>query len=353
MASSWITKRATKAGTTRYRVMFRVGGRESTPRYGGSFPTRTEALARKRWLDGELAAMRVPDLHLLDAQQPKLPTLAVAAEAWRTSRVDVVEQTQNMHRSAFVRIFKVAPKLRSRRIDELTVDDVTGLVAALAAAGYKRETLRKSRGALAQTLDHYALDPNVARDERVRLPRERRTHLPPPLAEHVERVLSLVDRRYVLPLAILDECGPRVTELETAVVGDLDEDRRAIRVRPDAEKNERYRYLNLPPDLLSALLATLPPREDRDPAAPLFPGVTDANVRMAISRACRAAAIPHFSPHSLRRRRGSLHYKRTGSLAEVAELLGDSKRVAADHYVYALVDYREADRKPALARLFT
>jgi hypothetical protein len=27
------------------------------------------------------------------------------------------------------------------------------------------------------------------------------------------------------------------------------------------------------------------------------------------------------------------YYKRTGSLAEVAELLGDSKRVAADHYV--------------------
>ena len=36
----------------------------------------------------------------------------------------------------------------------------------------------------------------------------------------------------------------------------------------------------------------------------------------------------HFSPHALRRRRGSLHYKRTGSLAEVAELLGSSLSVA-------------------------
>ena len=36
-------------------------------------------------------------------------------------------------------------------------------------------------------------------------------------------------------------------------------------------------------------------------------------------------------------------YKHTGSLAEVAELLGDSKRVAAEHYVYALTDYREAE----------
>jgi len=73
---------------------------------------------------------------------------------------------------------------------------------------------------------------------------------------------------------------------------------------------------------------------------------------MAIARACRECGVPHFTPHGLRRRRGSLHYKRTGSLAEVAELLGDSKRVAADHYVNALVDYREIERRGALVRLF-
>jgi hypothetical protein len=110
-----------------------------------------------------------------------------------------------------------------------------------------------------------------------------------------------------------------------AVVGDIDEERKAIRVRPDAEKNQRYRYLNLPDDLFAALVATLPPHEDRDAAEPLSPGVTDANLRMAIARACRDGGVPHFTPHGLRRRRGSLHYKRTGSLAEVAELLRDFK----------------------------
>jgi integrase len=353
MASAWIITRETQTGRKRYRVLYRLGGRESRQRYAGSFPTKTEALERRRWIDGELSAMRVPDLAVLEQEPARAPTLADGAEAWRASRVDVVGQTSNMHRSAFVRIFRVRPDLRSRRIDTLTVADVSDLVAALAEAGYKRETLRKSRTALAQTLDFHDVKPNPARDERVKLPKERRTHLPPPLAEHVERVLGLVAPRYVLPLAVLDECGPRVTELETALVGDLDETRRAIRVRPDAEKNERYRYLHLPADLFAALLATLPPREDRDPEAPLFPGVTDANLRMAIARACKASGVPHFSPHALRRRRGSLHYKRTGSLAEVAELLGDSKRVAADHYVYALVDYREADRRDALARAFT
>jgi integrase len=255
-----------------------------------------------------------------------------------------------MHRSSAGWIFGVAPHLRDRRVDELTVEDVAALVAALADHPYKRETIRKTRTALAQTLDFYKVEPNVARDERVKLPKERKAHIPPPLAEHVERVAEVLSREYVLPLLVIDECGPRVNELATAEVGDLDEHRRAIRVRWTFEKNERYRHLDLPDDLFDALVATLPPREDRDLDAPLFPRLTDANLRTAITRACKATGTPHFSPHGLRWRRGSLHYKRTGSLAEVAELLGDGKRVARDHYVYVLTDYREVDRSIALAR---
>ena len=278
-----------------------------------------------------------------------LPALAEAADRWRESRIDVDEQTGNMHRSAFVRIFKVLPEMRRRHIDDLEVADVTALIGALVKAGYKRETIRKTRTALAQTLDFYGVDPNPVRDQRVKLPKERKAHIPPPLAEHVERVAQTVGREYVLPLLIIDQCGPRVSELEMAQVGDLDEHRRAIRVQWTFEKNERYRHLELPDDLFHAILETLPPREDRDLEARLFPTLTDARLRMAISRACKATGTPHFSPHGLRRRRGSLHYKRTSSLAEVAELLGDSKRVAADHYVYALTDYREVDRTIALA----
>jgi integrase len=350
MASAWIKTRPTKDGGRRYRVEYRLGGRESSVRYGGSFKTLRDATVRRNWITGELVALRVPELSLLDVEPATMPALADAGATWLASRVDVVEGTANMHRSALGRIFKTSPALRGRRVDELTVDDVTALVAALVEAGYKRETIKKSRDALALVLDHYELDPNVARDKRVRLPRERKPHVPPPLAEHVERVAERMPAEYVLPLLVIDECGPRVRELETAQVGDLDEHRRAIRLRWTVEKNDRYRHLELPDDLFAALVATLPPREDRELASPLFPGLTDARLRMAITRACRATGTPHFSPHGLRRRRGSLHYKRTGSLAQVAELLGDSKRVAADHYVYALTDYREVDRSIALAR---
>jgi integrase len=349
MPSVWIAARPTKDGGRRYRVLYHLGGRGARSRYAGTFGTKREAEIRKNWVAGELAALRVPDLAFDEPDQtPVAPTLAEACDAWRATRVDVTDGTRALHRTALGRVLKT--DIATARIDAIHVDDVVAMVTALVDAGYKRETVKKSRDFLAMVLDHYEIEPNAARDKRVRLPRERKPHVPPPLASHVERVAEVLPRHHVLPLLIIDECGPRVNELVTAKVGDLDEDRRAIRVRSEVEKNDRYRLLQLPDDLFAALLATLPPREDRDLDAALFPDLDDAALRTAIAKACKATATPHFSPHGLRRRRGSLYYKRTGSLAEVAQLLGDSQRVASDHYVYALTDYREVDRSIALAR---
>ena len=58
MPSAWVVRRTTPKGKRRYQVRFRLGGAESRQRYAGSFTTRDEALARKRWVDGELAALR-------------------------------------------------------------------------------------------------------------------------------------------------------------------------------------------------------------------------------------------------------------------------------------------------------
>jgi hypothetical protein len=65
MPSTWIARLPRKSGGVSFRVFFRVGGRESVPRHGGSFRTQREALLRKRWIDGEFASLRVPDLRLL------------------------------------------------------------------------------------------------------------------------------------------------------------------------------------------------------------------------------------------------------------------------------------------------
>ena len=80
-----------------------------------------------------------------------------------------------------------------------------------------------------------------------------------------------------------------------------------------------------------------------------FPGFKGDNLRTAITRACRLTGTPHFSPHGLRKRRGSLLSKQGYSLAEVAERLGDTKVVTAEHYLYALGDYTEVDYAQMLA----
>src|SRR4051794_19634068 len=95
MASAWITTRTTKNGEKRYRVEFRPGGREAPTRYGGSFRSKREALERKAWIAGELAARRLPDLRW---HEPTSPTFAQAATNWQAARVDVADSTREQHR---------------------------------------------------------------------------------------------------------------------------------------------------------------------------------------------------------------------------------------------------------------
>jgi hypothetical protein len=181
MASSWITTRTTRAGEKRFRVEFRVGGRESGTRYGGSFKTKREATARQNWIAGELANRRVPDLGSLESATKAL-TLAVTAERWYASRVDVAPNTKLQHRSAMRNLLAV---LGSARVDAITPDDVAELVATLSKTR-KRETVRKSLLVLGMVLDDARIEPNPVRDRKVRLPREERVEIKPPTAAHVE-----------------------------------------------------------------------------------------------------------------------------------------------------------------------
>jgi integrase len=151
---------------------------------------------------------------------------------------------------------------------------------------------------------------------------------------------------------VLEATGVRVGELEAARVGDLDEHRKAWLIRAAVAKTRRPRWARLPDDMYQVVFDRLPPREDRDPDAPLFAGVTSDRLRMAIGRACRDAGVPHFAPHSLRSRRISLLHHQGESWAEIGDKVGQkSKIVTADVYCHALVDYREVDRAGLLTRV--
>jgi integrase len=352
MPSVWIERRETSDRQSRYLVKYRLGGRESANRYAGSFATRREALARQRWVAGELAAMRVPRVRELEKSTTSAPTLTEAAERWRSSRLDVAEGTAVGHR---VQAKRLLPLLGSHRVDEITTADVAALVTALHEAGRKRETIRKSLTTLAQILDFAGVKDNPARDRvHVRLPREERAEPAPPTAAQIEAVLSLMPYRYALAVLVLDATGMRVGELEEKALrcGDLDEANSRWRVRRAVEKSRRGRWVSLPPDLFSAVTATLPPREDRDPERPVFPGVTQERLRTAIVRACKASGRPTWSPHDLRHRRISLWHRQGETWALIGARVGQrSLRVTADTYTHVLLDDRELDHVGSLRRL--
>jgi integrase len=170
----------------------------------------------------------------------------------------------------------------------------------------------------------------------------------PPTADHVEAAGWLLKGDYLLALLVLGATGVRVGELEAAKVGDLDEQQKAWLVRAAVAKTRKPRWITLPDDLHAAIIERLPAREDRDPAAPLFAGVTADRLRTAIHRACRDAGVPAFSPHDLRHRRISLLHRAGESWAEIGKAVGQRNlSVTADTYTHALLDYRGRSRKAA------
>jgi integrase len=342
MASAWVQKkpRETKSGK-RYVVRYRIGGRESALQFGGSFLTQREAKIRRDLIAGELAALRVPKLSLLE-RQPNTPTLRTVADQWKASRVDVSEATRVLHRVALDRVLTT---LGDRAVDTLTGDDVAQLVEDLSAAGRKRETIRKSVKYLAAVLDFAGVEPNPARDkQRVRLPYEEAAEMNPPTAAHVEAVHRLLVPAYRLPLLWLDWSGARVASVDLLRVGDYDERERRVRLRASTTKTRQALWVDLPDTLADALEASLGPREDRDGDARLFPGVSADRLRTAIARACKAAGVPVFSQHDLRHRRISLLHRQGRSWAEIARFVGQRKlSITADTYSHVMSDGAEID----------
>lgn len=341
MASTWILKRTTKNGSTRYRVLYKAGGRESSNRYAGSFATMREAKIRRDWVAGELAARRVPDLTVF-TEPAAAPLLRDVAARWAESRVDISENTRLQHRSA---VRAMLPTLGDHRVDSITPADVAELVAALTAKGRKRETVRKTLLAGAMVLDFAGRTAdNPFRDRvTVRLPREEKAEIAPPTAEHVLAVHDVLPTRYRLPLVVLDATGMRLGELEKLTWGDVDESRSRWRISQAASKTSRARWVQVPPVVFEAVCA-LVPREDRTPERRVFQGFGGDRFRTAITRACTAAGVPAFSPHSLRHRRISLLHLSGVPWARIGEHVGQRNlAVTANTYSHVLADEAELD----------
>jgi integrase len=153
----------------------------------------------------------------------------------------------------------------------------------------------------------------------------------------------LLPVRYRLPLLVLDATGMRLGELETLTWGDVDETRSRWRVSQAASKTGRARWVLVPPPIFEAVLE-LVPREDRTAERRVFIGFGADRFRTAITRACRAAGVPTFSPHDLRHRRISLLHLAGVPWARIGEHVGQRNlAITANTYTHVLADELELD----------
>ena len=117
MPSAWIRTRRTKTGKPRYRVEYRLGGRESGRATRARSRRSGAATLRSGGSRASSPPSGVPDLaarHRAASRRRRSPR---RRSAGRRRRVDVAEATTVQHRTALNRAL---PMLGTRRVDEIT-----------------------------------------------------------------------------------------------------------------------------------------------------------------------------------------------------------------------------------------
>jgi integrase len=337
MASLTITTRSTNDGRPRYVVRYRLGGRAYPIVHAGSFKTLKEAKVRRDFVASELAAGRNPADALKTIVQKPARTFGQWAEAYRTSRVDLADETTK----------NISSHLKTMTLfDDLDPASITFADAQEWVSGLplKPSSIRRYVATLRSVLDFAGVDPNPARDDRVRLPREERAVVDPPSAADVETIIATIPKRWRLPLRVLAETGMRVGEAHDLEWGDVDETGNRFRIRKGKTAAAR-RWVAMPEALMREIADTCP-REDRTAERRVFPGFTPDVAKNVMARACKTAGIVHRHPHDLRHRYASVQIARGVPVTTVAAQLGHSRKsLTLDTYSHVVLDVGERVRE--------
>lgn len=237
---------------------------------------------------------------------------------WIESRIDVQERTRKLDVNAADR-FK--PLIGHIDVLELLLADVQEAIARLAAE-LEPTTVRKYLSSLRLALDFSGVEPNVARDRRLRVPRVVRVERDPPSGHEVLAILERVPDRLKLALVTIEQTGMRVGE-SSITWADVDVVGRRFRVPARMTKSKRPKWVPVPRWLMDVIVSTCA-TEDRVAGKHVFPGVTDDQLRKAMERACKTAEITSYSPHDLRHRRITLWHYQGVPAREVQDRVGHS-----------------------------
>jgi integrase len=324
MSSLTITTRRAASGP-RYVVRFRLGGRAYPVVHAGSFKTLKEAKVRRDLVAGEIAAGRNPAELLRTMLEPvEIPAVKLLdrwAAEYQASRIDYADDTAKNTGS---HLRAILPTFGSRDPHTITFADVQMWVGGLEL---KPSSVRRYVATLRLLLDYAGVDPNPARDKRVKLPTIVAEEPQPPTAREFLAILDHTSDHRRLPLVLMEQTAMTIGETHSLEWGDVDVAGCMIRLRRRNVKGQirsRARQPQVPGWLMELLTETCP-LEDRTAERRVFPGFTTHVAQHTMERACRDAGIPRFSPHDLRHRRLSLWHGQGVPAKELAARAGHSK----------------------------
>src|SRR5262249_7704956 len=119
----------------------------------------------------------------------------------------------------------------------------------IASLEMKPASVSRYLATLRSLLDFAGVEPNPARSEHVRLPRNERRPVEPPSATEVEKIIATVPRRWRLALRVLAETGLRAGELHGLEWADVDEAGSRFRIK-GGKTHAARRWVPVPADLM-------------------------------------------------------------------------------------------------------
>lgn len=230
---------------------------------------------------------------------------------------------------------KAGETFGERNPQTITVPEVADWVGALAEK-HKAGTVGLYLLTFRLLLDFAQVDPNPARDPRVKKPKQVREEPNPPNAEHFLAIMEAIGEKWRLLFVTIEQGGLRLGEAVGLRWADVDAAGLRLRLPRSATKTGTSRWVYLPQWCIDAIEATCP-LEDRVTERRVFGGISEASAYQAMSRACKLARVPHYHPHDLRHRRITIWHQSGVPARELAERAGHARpSMSLDIYAHVM-----------------
>lgn len=261
-------------------------------------------------------------------------TVSVAIRRYLRQRKSLSAETQRNYRSLVKHIDR---HLGDRDVATITPNDVRELVAVLSDIPLSAAPISSIRSILAGGLDNAGIEPNPALHRSIKLPVRGSSRIDVPPYDHVLAILRGIPEHLLVPAAMLEATGARISEIAGVEQGDVDRENLRLRL---VGKGDKVRIVPL-----AAELAAHMPRSD-DVGARVWPRAKPWTMRRVIRDACIAAKIPHYHPHDLRHRYASRHVQIGTAATQLSAWMGHSRTsITLDTYADIIGDTREAWRE--------